>query len=1616
MKKKNILVFLCLLVCACFAFAQQVNTDNSFTPQQLIQNLISNDCATVNNVSSSVNGNVNNIISYGSFNSGTSNFPLEGGIVLSTGRVTSAGNTLTGENLNEGEINWTTDNDIENILGIDQTLNATSIEFDFASANNFVSFKYLFASDEYQQDYPCNFKDVFAILLKRAGTADPYVNIAVVPETTTAITTNTIHPDINGFCEAENENYFQGYNIGSTNFNGHTKVLTATSAIIPNETYHIKFVIADHIDERFDSAVFIDAEGFGSSIDLGPDQSVCGNDIILDADIANTSAIYTWFLNSTSIAGENNPTLEVNQSGTYTVEISIPSPSGNCTLTDSIEIEIVPFQPAAPIEDLLICDPAPSDGVYDLDFPFLKNDEIFDSLPSTNYNVSYHLNEDDAQNNSNSIIGLYQNTEETETIFVRIESLSGDCLQLGSFNISIAASPNTFEIEPISVCDGFINDGGLPLTEFDGFDFALANYEFNRTVSYHLNENDAINNENPITRTTELIGEPLFIFARVVDNFNGCFSTVRVNFDYQNSPDLAIDKYIVDACFDPNYYETNGPATFTYQNTPVPFNIDDAISEIEQFFPGADVRLLTFLGLGETPRILSPTQTITPLSIGISYDGTYCEAEITLELHKNLLYNILEDEITIDQCDDDSNDGVFDFNLIEIVEELKSGYDINIALYISEEDLENQVNQIDQSVPFTIVNSGQLYVASTYNDCSLSSIVNFNILESPVIEPQVIDVCGNYNPDNNTTTIFLEQFDALMAQDIINDGVDYYLTEEDALNEENPLGETYAIAGNTQRFYVRITEFFPRCPDIATLDVNVLNSIELNQPSPLIACDENLDGIEIVNLESIIPELLVNPENYTITFHTSSIDALLGNSLIDNASSYSTTTTEIFVRVTLPGTDCITITNFDVLIFNNPQLNTISEFISCESNPNMPSGFFFIDKDIEIINGQAEMQVRYFETEEDAINGVDEINKTIAYQNSSNPQTIYVRLENETQNSCYKIAPMQIEVRQAPIYNQPTDVFECDVNSTGLATTDLNEKIVEISVGSTTNLNISFHLTPLNASVGSNAIPLNYIATSNPQLIYARVENIDSGCVDTPTFFINTLSLPEVNFDQSLVECGNNYNFSPEWNLTDIELEVIEGRQYGIDYTYYESEADLMADANAIPNPENYTNTSNPQTIYLRVRNTITGCFSSVPFELLLNSPPIINEFEIYNLCDNDTNSLNLLDINNLLLDNTFNVLVSYYATLNDAETNQNPLNNYYNYNNTTETLYVRAEYSTTNCYVVYPFTLNVNPLPIANQPNDLIACDDNFDGLLEFDLSLQNNTILNGQNSNDFSVSYHNTELNANENVDALNSDYTAFNGEIIFARLENNNTGCYDITQFSVVVNPLPIIDIEDQVICLNNLPLLVSAETNNPSDNYLWSTNATSPEIEIFETGTYSVTITNQFGCENTDTFNVTESESAEIDVVETIDFSDPNNITVTVTGIGNYLYQLNDLPFQTSNVFENVPIGYNTITIIDQNGCARVTREVLVIDVPKHFTPNGDGDFDTWHITGAETLPGTIIHIFDRYGKLLKELGHNSDGWNGTFNGNKMPAGDYWYIANVFRNNERFQIKGHFSLRR
>jgi hypothetical protein len=153
-------------------------------------------------------------------------------------------------------------------------------------------------------------------------------------------------------------------------------------------------------------------------------------------------------------------------------------------------------------------------------------------------------------------------------------------------------------------------------------------------------------------------------------------------------------------------------------------------------------------------------------------------------------------------------------------------------------------------------------------------------------------------------------------------------------------------------------------------------------------------------------------------------------------------------------------------------------------------------------------------------------------------------------------------------------------------------------------------------------------------------------------------------------------------------------------------------------------------------------------------------------------------------------------------------------------------------------------------------------------------------------------------------------------------------------------------------------------------------------------------------------------------EVSDAFDANQvITVTAAGVGgDYEYQLDNGAFQDSNIFEHVSSGTHTITVRDKNGCGQTYSEALLVNYPKFFTPNDDGFNDTWNIIDLQDQSTSLIHIFDRYGRLLKDIKPNGAGWDGRFGGEVLPADDYWFTITYTEDGINKEFKANFSLKR
>ena len=161
-------------------------------------------------------------------------------------------------------------------------------------------------------------------------------------------------------------------------------------------------------------------------------------------------------------------------------------------------------------------------------------------------------------------------------------------------------------------------------------------------------------------------------------------------------------------------------------------------------------------------------------------------------------------------------------------------------------------------------------------------------------------------------------------------------------------------------------------------------------------------------------------------------------------------------------------------------------------------------------------------------------------------------------------------------------------------------------------------------------------------------------------------------------------------------------------------------------------------------------------------------------------------------------------------------------------------------------------------------------------------------------------------------------------------------------------------------------------------------------------------------------VLESTIATIINIETTDWTqNDNTISIQVEGSGDYEYSIDGVNYHDSNIFNNLLIDDYLVYVRDKNGCGIITEEVYLLYYPNFFTPNGDGYNETWQLLNSSKEPFNRVYIFDRFGKILKELKPNDIGWDGTYNGNPMPSTDYWFI--VERQNGK-TYKGNFSLKR
>ncbi|WP_347373899.1 T9SS type B sorting domain-containing protein [Aequorivita sp. Q41] len=1207
----------------------------------------------------------------------------------------------------------------------------------------------------------------------------------------------------------------------------------------------------------------------------------------------------------------------------------------------------------------------------------------------------------------------YQNIATPQTVIGTITSEFG-CANDVTVTLNVLPNPNPkMDPDPIEFCDeGVIDDGIVNFFDLTVRDAEIINGQNDVSVLYYETEQEAIDG----VPGTEILGlytntTPFnqIIYARVTNDVPPkqlpCYTIVELELIVVPLPDRVDPTTFEDPIFVCDE-DGNGMAIFdlTTQNTSV-YNGQNP----------ADFEPITYhISLADaeagTPFITTPdafesgSRTIW---VRLASIATGCARITPFEIIAGVFpgSGTANDLIL---CDDEvngstSDDGISTFDLTENTPLITNGDPtLTVLYYASQFDQDNDIRIANPTAYQNVDTPQQEIFVTILGQNTCRTTLSFMIIVNPIPEPVAPTPLFACDMDNNGIAFF----DLESKSDEIRGGdptliITYHETMFDARTGDAALTSPYEnIFLNNQTIYVRAAYDAPPagsgCYTIVTLEL-IVNPTPLvpNDLPDLVACDDS--GFYEFDL-TVQEELIYGtqtPTDYTLRYYLNEADAIAGgNGFIVQPEVYTNTGSPqtIWVRLTDNLTECYKVASFNLVVNSGLLIVDPTPLVLCDDlgeDFDGKTSFNLTDKNGEITNGVVTQGVSYFLTEEDAQDNINRIDPDTAYVNED-----------------------------------------------------------------------------------ANGNPIN------PQLLYVRVEDSNSKCISFTTLIIRVVPNPNPVDPEPIELCDLNeivppgpYDEVEIFDLTIRETQILNGNNWTIGY--YENYDDAINENDEIVAPEvtAYQNTSNPQIIYVRTTNPTSLCFEIVELELIVNPLPddsaIVTPYIGCSLDGSEIGVFNLeTKVDEILGGQTQPPFeVTFYIDMLDAENGINAIVNTTSYQNkdgnnnpiNPQLIYTGIRNTETGCYIggVQSFELIVQDGATANSPSEPFIICDNLppsDGYGEFDFDDVTNQqvsdlraeILGGQDPAIFEITFHETEDEAAAGIEAITFPYVnIINPQRIYIRVTNNDNllepKCYGIAEMVIKVEQIEDVTFDgDYRLCVDENGNPIQEVEGSPSPpiidsgldptlyTFQWDLDGVilvgenGPSIIALQGGVYTLTYTElASNCENVVSATVTVSSPPFVYEANLINgaFAGNHIIEVIAEGEGTYEYQLDDGPFQDSNIFENVEPGNHTVTIKDKFGCGEVTFDVGVIDYPPYFTPNSDGYHDTWNIIGiAAGDPTAKIYIFDRFGKLLKQLSPLDTGWDGTYNGNPLPSSDYWFRVEYTEDEVAKEFKGHFTLKR
>ncbi|AXG75099.1 hypothetical protein DVK85_13010 [Flavobacterium arcticum] len=689
--------------------------------------------------------------------------------------------------------------------------------------------------------------------------------------------------------------------------------------------------------------------------------------------------------------------------------------------------------------------------------------------------------------------------------------------------------------------------------------------------------------------------------------------------------------------------------------------------------------------------------------------GCYSNETFTISLPPSI--GIPQDIII---CDNSSGIAEFDLSVNEAV--IANGNtNAVVTYYTSEEDAQNAIGAIE--LPYQnqfAYQSEQIWVRIEDEQEGCIDFTSFIINVAPIPLFNVPDdtlpnitLCDNDGIPDGSVEFDLTINETLLKGDQEDIIFTYYEDIAAGEPELNPIAfpESYSNVPNPQIIHVKIENAITGCYTMGTFMLNVTPGAGI--PEELFICDDD-DGIATFDLSTNTGLIANGNTDAVVTYYPTQQDAEDEENELDilyeNETPY--TSEIIWARLDKTEEECVDYTSFTITVITPPEfvaIDNIPPDITLCDNDGVDDELVIFNLTVNeaMLQGTQQNVVFTYYEDNNGIPATTPIATPEMYANNINPQVIHITITN-TLAECSTSSSFNLIV--IPGAGTPDDLYLCD--NDGIAEFDLSINNDAVANGND-NAVISYYTTEEDALNGANAIGELYENTlpyENEQL-WARSDVLNGNCFDIASFTIHVTPAPTINnpdgIDINLTKCDDDGidDAATIFNLTEYS-EIFIGNQTDIEITYHLTPEDMASGENTIANPETFTNTTNPQTIYIRLTNTMADCYTGDSFSINIDYTLPTGEPQDLLLCDFEEDGFQLFDLaeNSYLISNgNSDTVVTYYTSQEDAENDINPINRFYT--NTTpyinQTIWARLE-NTSGCfgYGVTYFTIGILPLP----------------------------------------------------------------------------------------------------------------------------------------------------------------------------------------------------------------------------------------------------------------------------------------------------------------------------------